>query len=69
MSKSSLVVVIGAGLVAGGLGLAVPASASEQVKPTSMVAAPAGVDHISWLDQIHSGASAPRVDDTVQHSR
>lgn len=57
------------GAVTSGLMFAAPALASEPVKPTSMVVAPTGVDHLSWLDQVQHGASAPRVDNTVRHSR
>lgn len=69
MANLSLVVVIAGAVVAGGLGFAVPASASEQAKPTSMVQSPTGVDRLAWLDQINHGATAPRVDNAVQHSR
>lgn len=69
MSHLSLVAAIAGAVVAGGLELAAPAAASEQVKPTSMAQAPTGVDRVVWLEQINCGASAPRVDNTVQHSR
>jgi hypothetical protein len=69
MSHLGLVAVIAGAVVAGGLEFAAPASASEQVKPTSMAQAPTGVDRLVWLEQINHGASAPRVDNTVQHSR
>jgi len=69
MSKSGLVAAIAGGVIAGALGLAGPASAAATLKPTEMIAAPTGVDHLGWLDQIHHGASAPQVDTSVQHSR
>jgi hypothetical protein len=69
MAKLSLVAVIAGAVAAGGLGFSVPASASEQVKPTSMAQGPTGVDHLSWLEQIHHGATAPRADSTIQHVR
>lgn len=69
MKKLSLIGFIAGSVVVGGLGFAAPAFASESVKPTSMVAVPAGVDHLNWLDQVHRGATAPRVDSSVQQSR
>jgi len=69
MSKLGLVAVIAGGLVAGGLGLAGPAAATEALRPTDLVVVPAGVDHLNWLDQVHHGATAPSVDTSVRHSR
>lgn len=69
MNKLSLIGFIAGSVVVGAVGFAAPAIASEPVKPTSMVAVPAGVDHLNWLDQVHHGANAPRVDSSVQQSR
>jgi hypothetical protein len=55
MKKFGFATVIASGLTAAFVGLAAPASA--------------GVDHLSWLNDIHQHASAPQVDTSVQQSR
>ncbi|MEZ0053505.1 hypothetical protein ABIA30_004534 [Mycobacterium sp. MAA66] len=69
MKNMGVAAMLAGGVVVSGMAFAAPAFASVQVKPTSMVVAPTGVDHLSWLDQIHHGASVPQVDTSVRHSR
>lgn len=69
MKNMGVAAILAGGAVAGGLVFAAPAFASDQIKPTSMVMAPDGVDHLSWLDQIQHGVYVPQVDNNVRHSR
>ena len=55
MKKFGFATVIASGLTAAMLGLAGPAQA--------------GVDHLSWLNDIHQSVNVPSVDTSVQQSR
>lgn len=55
MKKFGFATLIASGLTAAMLGLAGPAQA--------------GVDHLGWLNDIQSHATAPQVDTSVQQSR
>ena len=55
MKKFGFATVIASGLTAAMLGLAGPAQA--------------GVDHLTWLNDIHQSVNVPSVDTSVQHSR
>jgi hypothetical protein len=55
MKKFGFATIIASGLTAAVIGLAGPASA--------------GVDHLSWLNDIHQHVNVPQVDTSVQHSR
>ena len=57
-------VVVG-GLVAGVVGLAIPAAAAH----SQTVVVKASVSNLNWLDEIHYQAKAPKVDTTVHQSR
>jgi len=69
VSKTGLVALIAGGVIAGALGSAGPASASIASKPMDVIAVPASVDHLGWIDQLHPHATAPHVNNSVQHSR
>ena len=69
VSKTGLVALIAGGVIAGALGLAGPASATSSPKPTDLIVAPASVDHLGWIDQLHPRATAPHVDTSVRQSR
>ncbi len=72
MKKFGFAAVAASGLIAGALGLAAPALAApiDQVpaSPASVIYAPTGVDHHTWLDQISPKVNVPTVDTTVRHS-
>ena len=55
MKKFGFATIIASGLTAAFLGLAAPASA--------------GVDHLTWLNDIHQHVSVPQVNTGVQQSR
>ena len=55
MKKFGFATIIASGLTAAFLGLAAPASA--------------GVDHLTWLNDIHQHVSVPQVSTGVQQSR
>ncbi|MDR3659389.1 MAG: hypothetical protein P4L86_03070 [Mycobacterium sp.] len=65
-------IVVGA-MVAGTVGFAVPAMAAPAPAPAptglQAIVVPTGVDHLSWLDDVHQGAKSPKVDTDVHQSR
>jgi hypothetical protein len=60
MKKFGFAAVMASGLVVGVLGAAPAAQAA--------LAAPAGIDHHEWLDQIGPQVNVPHVDTTVHQS-
>lgn len=61
MKKFGFATVIASGLIAGALGIAAPAAQAD-------LAAPAGIDHHVWIDQLGPHVTVPQVDLTVHQS-